>query len=762
MNKKEKLLLTQIINLCGDFSDIFLNQIKNISLDLNSINIKKYLYKVVKRVLFLKFLQQKISPKFRFPLVSEKYFSKNAVLNNENYHKNIFNRLLFDVLPVKTELRVKEVQTAHFALTPQISEEFFFKDEIDLALEKHDLYLVDDFFLEIFTIFEPFSFSIDEFLGDKNIITPHILGVLLEYISENADKKGSGSFYTPPDMALFMLQESYPLLKNMKTPKIVEPSVGGGAFLIPLIYFLKKEGYLNSYSEIKNFVCSNLTLIDIDSEAIYIAKMRLTLSLINYQEIIDHEHNRGVEPLLKFTFFYEKNVFDFKDELEFKCFFKDKFDFIIGNPPYIGEKGNKEIFQKAKSGYFKKYYQSKMDFYYFFFFYGLNILNDDGVISFITTNYYLTATSAKTLREMMFSNMVVEKMFDFQEVRVFKMAIGQHNLISILRKSHNPDYLATLVRYEQSGSKPNIKVATSIKNNQKKTKKRYKIEKNIYEIKQKELYVGDDYYIFFEKNIEDSIINKMSLFPKLSNFAHVNQGIVSGYDKAFIFDSEKIDFKNKESDIFIEKFYKNSDIFKYIVNEETTKRVLYIDKDINFEKYSEIGEYLLKFEKILKDRIKRYDETYPWYKIHRPRDRKIFQELKIVAPQRSAENRFAISKSDFFGSADIYYINLKKNAPFSIYYLLALLNSEPYYNWLYNRGKRKGKILELYSTPLLQVPIYIPTENEDNIISKITLEIIRKQNSLLKNISIDRDKVLKEIDSLQNTLNKIVLGLILK
>lgn len=38
-------------------------------------------------------------------------------------------------------------------------------------------------------------------------------------------------------------------------------------------------------------------------------------------------------------------------------------------------------------------------------------------------------------------------------------------------------------------------------------------------------------------------------------------------------------------------------------------------------------------------------------------------------------------------------------------YLLALLNSKLIYFWLYYRGKRKGETLELYATPLSEIPI---------------------------------------------------------
>jgi len=71
------------------------------------------------------------------------------------------------------------------------------------------------------------------------------------------------------------------------------------------------------------------------------------------------------------------------------------FDAVIGNPPYIGEKGHKEIFKNVKNVDLGKFYVGKMDYFYFFFHLALNIAKDYGYIAFITTNYYITALGAK-------------------------------------------------------------------------------------------------------------------------------------------------------------------------------------------------------------------------------------------------------------------------------------------------------------------------------------------------------------------------------
>ena len=51
------------------------------------------------------------------------------------------------------------------------------------------------------------------------------------------------------------------------------------------------------------------------------------------------------------------------------------------------------------------------------------------------------------------------------------------------------------------------------------------------------------------------------------------------------------------------------------------------------------------------------------------------------------------------------------------------------YVWLYNRGKRKGETLELYGTPLSQIPIVLPTGEDDNMLTELVDDIIARRTS---------------------------------
>ena len=74
-----------------------------------------------------------------------------------------------------------------------------------------------------------------------------------------------------------------------------------------------------------------------------------------------------------------------------------------------------------------------------------------------------------------------------------------------------------------------------------------------------------------------------------------------------------------------------------------------------------------------------------------------------------------------------------------------MLNSKLYFFWLYNKGKRKGDMLELYQKPLSEIPIRIAHESVQlelvNIIDNI---IDKKLSNPLCDISVHE----AEIDSM--------------
>ena len=138
------------------------------------------------------------------------------------------------------------------------------------------------------------------------------------------------------------------------------------------------------------------------------------------------------------------NAFDWNSREGFKEILDNGgFDIVIGNPPYVGEKGNKDVFRKINSTEWgNHFYEGKMDLFYFFFHKAIDLTRENGFISFITTNYFITSDGGLNLRKDFKSRTIITKLINFDEFKIFDNARGQHNMITFLIKNNNKKSLA--------------------------------------------------------------------------------------------------------------------------------------------------------------------------------------------------------------------------------------------------------------------------------------------------------------------------------
>ena len=167
------------------------------------------------------------------------------------------------------------------------------------------------------------------------------------------------------------------------------------------------------------------------------------------------------------------------------------------------------------------------------------------------------------------------------------------------------------------------------------------------------------------------------------------------------------------------------------------------------DEYPKIKEHLLSYKEMLSDRPttgtleSAFSKGY-WYIMSTSR-RVNMEKQKIVAPQRSKTNTFGYNECEWYASADVYFITEPKTK-YQLKYILSLLNSNLYYIWLYNKGKRKGESLELYQKPLSEIPIKKADEQIQNKFVSVVDKIlaITETDDYLQNQ--EKQKAVKEYE----------------
>lgn len=480
-------------------------------------------------------------------------------------------------------------------------------------------------------------------------------------------------------------------LKNLKA---IDLACGDGNLLIILLEELIELSKV-IYGTYR-FIPSWISGYDIDSQALLFLKNRVEETLEKYQLIDEFRE--------KFKTLNFKN----RDSLLVS---EEKYNLVLGNPPYFGEKNHKEIFDKIKESNFgKRYYEAKMDYLYFFIEKGIELLEKDGVLTYITTNYWLRADSGKKLRDCIKENSNLCYMNNINK-SVFEYAPGQHNLIFSLRKTEGVPFKGLFNEGNSEESEGNI---AFIRN-----------EEEEYTMKVEELFDLENKIVLCnlkEKEFSKKLLDRRSFF--LEEKFNVNQGIVTGLDKAFIF--SECEDKYRE---YLKPLYKNKDIDKYSITKKNQFWILYLPKKAILPPILEehLGEY---YEKLSKRREVKIG-VRNWWELIWPRDEKIFKEPSIVVRQRCKSNVFAYSAGDFYGSADIYYITVKaevfEDKEDMLFYTLGYLNSQIFYEWYKINGKSKGPNMEFYSKPLQKTPIIY---SKDNKKIKEIVKLVKKQVKL--------------------------------
>ncbi|HZX21863.1 MAG TPA: TaqI-like C-terminal specificity domain-containing protein, partial [Clostridia bacterium] len=201
----------------------------------------------------------------------------------------------------------------------------------------------------------------------------------------------------------------------------------------------------------------------------------------------------------------------------------------------------------------------------------------------------------------------------------------------------------------------------------------------------------------------------------------------------------------------LKPFFKNSDISRYKSSAKTDKSIIYIDRNLKKmdDRYPNIEKHLSRYYPILSQRRETINGSIEYFHLHWGRDEGIFKGEKIVAPQRSKLNTFAYNDIPWYSSADVYYIT-SKNKNVELKYLLGILNSKLYYIWLYHKGKRKGEMLELYHTPLKEMPVIL-SENKMNImIGLVDAMLNETEENKIRLLQSDIDKLVYRIYELDD------------
>lgn len=424
-------------------------------------------------------------------------------------------------------------------------------------------------------------------------------------------QKNQCQYMTPKKIVEMILDEIDYTNENVLKKTIIEPSFGDGNFLIQIIKRIVEQGKKNQLSsnQLSNIIKQHVFGIEKDE--------------ILYQKTI----NRLNKYLNKYkiSINWNKNLFC-GDTLLLYHQFENKFDYVVGNPPFVRIHNIDNEYRKVFDKF--QFTNGMIDLYIIFYEIGIKILNDIGKLGFISPNSFLKNTSQQTFRNYLIKNKYLSHIYDFKTSKIFSDA-STYTCICILDK--------------------NITNSDNIM---------YK-EYNMYNIELTELFTYEE----FEKkfiNKSWNLCSKENLQfleenekckEKIKNIAIVQNGITTNKDDVFIHNI----FLNKELTIPFNNelqtivYFQDKDNEIIEIESEILKQCVKISKyngiidntyiifpykniemteDVLMNKFPKTYKYLKKHYKELLNRD--IDKKDKWYLFGRSQGLKNIGKKKII------------------------------------------------------------------------------------------------------------------------------------
>ena len=548
--------------------------------------------------------------------------------------------------------------------------------------------------------------------------------------SDNIRKK-RGQFFTPIELADFILERTgWP---GSGDQALLDPACGPGVFLVAALR--RWDAQITGRSNMG----PTLWGVDKDPDLIRLARHALGLEAFLFS---CPEKYKKINLLEGDALKIIPNTVDGMGEFPGL----GSFQFVVGNPPYVGEKHNRDLFRDllADCPYWQDSYMARADYSAYFLLLGLRALKPGGRLGFIMPPYFRSASSTRMLRRELEGSAHILEWIDLYPKTPFVYAEGHQSIIVVLQKKDGKKIseIPTPLVVRVCGPKKNKNSAPvpaeewnvlghlidSVKGTEPgttKTQDGWEVGAVCAPIAPGE---GAPWNLI-TRSIE--LIFRQwweGAGRPLSVHLEDRQGIVSGADRVTkahlrrfpqleatvgegIFYLTSAEVKNLKLNEYEQTFVLPVILgSKLIANELLLKPldrsfIIRIPKGTSIELLPNLKTHLARFRPILDRRREAQNGFIDWFGLHWPRDSRRMAAPKLVCPRRASKNSFVFDNAQNLVNSDCTFLTSLDLTEEDLLYLMVMLNSSACELYLSLFGKRKGHIREYYSEPLRTLPL---------------------------------------------------------
>ena len=567
-------------------------------------------------------------------------------------------------------------------------------------------------------------------IESKEIHDLDILAKSYEKIIPYSQRKTMGEFYTPIQIVDYILKRvGYTERQDIDNKKLIDLSCGSGSFLIRAVKVLlekiRKHIKLKENSELTpkqameiiNKIKSNISGMDINPIACILCQINFYYTLFELVKIILESDKDYQIPVF--------NILN-KDTLQFN--FNDKYDYVVGNPPYLFIRAIPYDYRKLIEKLPLETNKGQYDFYQLFMEIGIHILKLNGLLGYIIPDSLLALSNRRILRKYIYNSTKIREIYysgpQFDEPVVSNIVITLEKESDEIKRKNNQIILKFSLDQSQAD---NVILQNLIE------KWNYRFLINLNE---------QDREIIEFLTLNFLELNDLEIKPNFK--IDIWRGVELGKNGKVIFCNTCNKYFPLPNNNYICKECKselNNDSIESIIRKSSKD-----DQKKNYKPFLySINRYQVKELKY----INTTKQGINYKELNRYKNRVIVRQL--------AQNSLICATYDkgSLTSQSLYNLKILKSpiAEFNNYYLLGLLNSQLLaFYFIKSFGSYKKLFPRILIENLKSMPIVVP---EIDIEKKKSREIIILVRTILKLDKFDTEEYI----NLQNKINSLVFDL---
>ena len=390
------------------------------------------------------------------------------------------------------------------------------------------------------------------------------------------------------------------------------------------------------------------------------------------------------------------------------------FDVVIGNPPYVRQEKIRHLKPALKNQY--NCYTGTADLYVYFYERGFQLLRNNGVLAYISSNKYFRSAYGKKLRDFLARQATLSQLINFGDAPVFT-SIAYPSIITASKAHAQGNHLRAL-NWEPG---PSIDEFGTVFRTQG------------FTMPQSALTV--DGWRLTSPDVLD-LLEKLRLVGKpLSEYVkgRFYRGVLTGLNEAFVVDRETRDrlvAEHPSSSKVLMPFLRGRDVKRWQVNFAEQYLIKIESSENRAHPWS--GQPVTEAEQLFADTypaihahfesfrerlIKRHDQGKYFWELRACAYWEEFEQVQIVWGNLAQSPKFAFADAGFYLSAPATMMVADSK------YLLGIMNSQiTKYLVSQSAAERQGGFLEF--KPMYVSPIAIPDPPENEGISALVSQIL--------------------------------------